>query len=130
MCSSDLKKIMLSILVVGTTLFASNNAPIYKTGLLLAPKGDVIYKKQCSSCHGDNGKQTSYEGSSRIKYGEIAGVDTNALIKDLKDYRGGIKSKNYQTHNKYGYGSLMRSVTVDLSWAEIDAVAKYVNNLK
>ncbi|MBT4707233.1 MAG: cytochrome C, partial [Campylobacteraceae bacterium] len=39
-----MKKIMLSILVVGTTLFASNNAPIYKTGLLLAPKGDVIYK--------------------------------------------------------------------------------------
>ena len=125
-----MKKIIFSMLLPCVALIASNDASVYKSGLLLPANGKVIYERQCASCHGDNGKQTSFEGSSRIAYAKITGMDTDKLAKVLKDYRGGVKSKNYQPLNKYGYGALMRSVTADLSWDEIDAVAKYVNGLK
>ncbi|MCK5111396.1 MAG: cytochrome c [Arcobacteraceae bacterium] len=125
-----MKKVIFSMLLSGVALIASNSASVYKSGLLLPANGKVIYERQCATCHGDNGKQTSYKGSARVTYSKITGMDTDKLAKELKDYRGGIKSKNYQPLNKYGYGAMMRSVTTDLSWDEIDAVAKYVNSLK
>jgi len=125
-----MKKVMLSISLISTVLFASNNTSTYKSGLLLPPQADIIYKRQCSKCHGDDGKQISFKGSARVTYGVIAGLNTEDVAKTLKEYRGGVKSKDYQLLNKYGYGALMRSITKDLSWAEIDAVAKYVNGLK
>ena len=75
-------------------------------------------------------RQTSFAGSSRVSYAAIAGMDAETVATTLKEYRGGIKSKDYQPLNKYGYGAMMRSVTKDLSWDEIDAVAKYVSGLK
>jgi len=57
-------------------------------------------------------------------------MDAAEVAKTLKEYRGGVKSKDYQQLNKYGYGAVMRSATADLSWDELDAVAKYVNGLK
>ncbi len=125
-----MKKIMLSMLLAYTASFASSNASTYKSGLLLPPQADIIYKNECSQCHGNDGKQISFEGSARVTYGVIAGLNTEDVAKTLKEYRGGVKSKDYQSLNKYGYGALMKSVTKDLSWAEIDAVAKYVNGLK
>ena len=125
-----MKKIIFSMLLSCVALIASNSASVYKSGLLLPANGKVIYEKQCASCHGDDGKQTRFEGSSRITYSKISGIDTDKLAKELKEYRGGIKSKNYQFVNKYGYGALMKTVLADLSWDEIDAVAKYVNGLK
>ena len=125
-----MKKIIFSMLLSGVVLIASDSASVYKSGLLLPANGKVIYERQCSSCHGNNGKQTSFTGSSRITYSKISGIDTDKLAKELKDYRGGVKSKNYQPLNKYGYGALMKSVTIDLSWDELDSVAKYVNSLK
>jgi len=123
-----MKRIVLSMLVASVGLVAAE-AP-YKSGLLLAPQADKIYAKECAHCHGDKGTETSFAGSSRISYAPIAGMDTAAVAKTLKEYRGGIKSKDYKMLNKYGYGSIMRSATRDLSWDEIDAVAKYVNGLK
>jgi len=125
-----MKKIVLSMLLASIGLVASEGAVPYKSGLLLPPQADKIYEKECTHCHGKDGKQTSFEGSSRITYKEIAGMDAAAVAKMLKEYRGGVKSKDYQAFNQYGYGALMRSVTADLSWDEIDAVAKYVNGLK
>ena len=125
-----MKKSILSILLASVTLVAADSASVYKSGLLLPANGKVIYERQCASCHGNNGNQTSFEGSARVTYSKISGMSTENIAKDLKDYRGGIKSKNYQPHNKYGYGAMMRSVTADLSWDEIDAVAKYVNGFK
>jgi cytochrome c553 len=125
-----MKKIILSSLLACVTLVAADGAPIYKSGILLTPKGDLIYEKKCLHCHGADGKQTSFKGSSKIEYNVIAGRDAGELAQELKDYKGGVKSKNYQPLNKYGYGALMRSSTVDLSWDELDAVAKYVNTLK
>ena len=125
-----MKRIVLSMLVASIGLVASEGTVPYKSGLLLPPQADKIYEKECTHCHGKDGKQTGFEGSSRVTYSEIAGMDTAEVAKMLKEYRGGVKSKDYQQLNKYGYGALMRSVTADLSWDEIDAVAKYVNGLK
>lgn len=126
-----MKKIILSVLFLSVSLFAADSASVYKSGFLLPAKGDVIYKNQCASCHGDNGKQTSFKGSAKdIVYAPIAGRSVATLNKELQEYRGGIADKDYMPVNKTGYGALMRSATLDLSWAELDAVAKYVNGLK
>ena len=113
-----MKKTILSILVVGVTLVAGDAASVYKPGVLLPPNGEAIYKMVCASCHGDKGEKIAFEGSVAI-----AGMDTAKLAKELKDYR-------YGSVNKYGYGALMKSKLVDLSWDEIDALAAYVNGLK
>jgi cytochrome c553 len=126
-----MKRIILSILLASITLFAADSDSVYKSGVLLEPKGDVIYKKQCASCHGDDGKQTSFKGSARnIKYAPIAGWMVAKMKQELKEYRGGIANKDYSPVNKTGYGALMRSATKDLSWDELDAVAEYINSLK
>ena len=127
-----MKKIVLSVLIASVTLLATEGEKVaYKSGLLLPPQGDTIYKDECAKCHGDNGKQTSFSGfPDVIEYGKIAGLDTATLAKTLKEYRGGVKSKDYQPLNKYGYGAAMVTATRDLSWDEIDAVAAYVNGLK
>jgi len=126
-----MKRIILSVLFISVALFAADSDSIYKSGLLLAPQGDVIYKKQCASCHGDDGQQTRFRGSARdIKYAPIAGWLVAKLKKELREYRGGRADKGYSQVNKTGYGALMRSATIDLTWDEIDAVAEYVNSLK
>ena len=125
-----MKRIVLSMLVAGIGLVAGETKVPYKSGLLLPPQADKIYEKECALCHGKDGKQTSYSGLTRVAYGKIAGMDTAVLAKTLKEYRGGIKSKDYGPLNKYGYGALMKSATKDLSWEEIDALATYVNGLK
>lgn len=103
----------------------------YAIGLKLAPQADKIYAKECAQCHGADGKQTSFSGfPGVITYGKIAGMDTALLAKTIKEYRGGVESKDYQPLNKYGYGAAMKAPTRDLSWDEVDAVAKYINGLK
>ena len=75
-----MKKIILSVLVAGVTLLAADGAPIYKSGMLLPPQPAVIYEKECSSCHGMDGKSTSFSGSSRITYKAITGLDALYLF--------------------------------------------------
>ncbi len=116
-----MKKIILSALVVSATLMAADSASVYKAGVLLPANGEAIYNKTCIQCHAADGKQTKYTGSSRIEYAPINGLDTAALAKELKDYR-------YGSVNKYGYGALMKSTLIDLSYEEIDALAKYISN--
>ncbi|MDQ7086005.1 MAG: c-type cytochrome [Sulfurovum sp.] len=126
-----MKKIVLTLLFASIGLVASEATVPYAVGLLLAPQGDKIYAQECASCHGQNGQQTSFSGFPEvITYGKIAGLDTAVLAKTIKEYRGGVESKDYQPLNKYGYGAAMKAPTRDLSWDEIDAVAKYINGLK
>ncbi len=113
-----MKKTILSVLLASVTLVAGDAASVYKPGVLLPTNGKLIYTKKCATCHGDNGEKIAFEGSVAI-----AGMDTATLAKELKDYR-------YGSVNKYGYGALMKSTLVDLSWDEIDAVSAYVNGLK
>ncbi len=126
-----MKRIILSVLLASITLFAANSDSVYKSGLLLAPKGDVIYKRQCAVCHGNDGKQTSFKGSARnIRYAPIAGWSVSKMQKELREYRGGRPDKDYSQVNKTGYGAIMRSATKDLSWDELDALAEYISGLK
>ena len=117
-----MKKIILSLLVASAALMAAD-APMYKSGVLLPANGEAIYKKDCIQCHGADGKQTTFEGSSRIEYAPINGLDAAVLAKDLKGYRFGS-----HLVNKYGYGALMKTTLTDLSYEEIDALAKYISD--
>jgi len=116
-----MKKIIISTLIAGATLMAADAAAVYKPGVLLPANGEVIYNKTCIQCHAADGKQTKYTGSSRIEYAPINGLDAASLAKELKDYR-------YGSVNKYGYGALMKSTLIDLSYEEIDALAKYISD--
>jgi len=116
-----MKKIILCALVASATLLAADGAPKYKSGVLLPANGEAIYKKDCIQCHAADGKQTKYTGSSRIEYAPINGLDSAKLAKELKDYR-------YGSVNKYGYGALMKSTLIDLSYEEIDALAEYISS--
>jgi len=126
-----MKKVVLSMLVASIGLVAAEGTVPYKAGLLLPIQADKLYAQECASCHGADGKQTSFNGFPEVlTYGKIAGMDAATLAKTIKEYRGGIASKDYQPLNKYGYGAAMKSPTRDLSWDEIDAVAKYISGLK
>ncbi|WP_373036282.1 cytochrome c [Sulfurimonas sp.] len=121
-----MKKIILSVLLASITLFAADSAANYRPGLLLPPNGPAIYKQECASCHGEQGEKSAFKQAASVGgkiSPAIAGMDTAKVAKDLKDYR-------YGSLDKYGYGALMKSVTADLSWDEIDAVAEYVHGLK
>jgi len=123
-----MKKIILSVLLASVSLVAADNSrAVYKPGMLLPPEPDLIYKQKCASCHGDDGKSMDHVYADKMPGANIviAGMDTDKLAKDLKAY----KDIN-NPHNKYGLGALMNSPTSDLSWEELDAVAKYVNGLK
>ena len=126
-----MKKIVLTMLFASIGLVASEGEMPYAIGLMLTPQPAKIYAQECASCHGAEGKQTSFTGFPEgIAYKAIAGMDTAELAKTIKEYRGGVASKDYQPLNKYGYGAAMAAPTRDLSWDEIDAVAKYINGLK
>ena len=123
-----MKKIILSVLLVSVSLVAADDSrAVYKPGMMLPPQPDLIYKKTCASCHGENGRTMDRVYSDKMEGRKIviAGMDTDKIVKDLRAYR------DFNTpYNKYGLGALMKSATADLSWDEIDAVAKYVNGLK
>ena len=118
-----MKKIIISTLLAGATLMAADSASVYKQGVLLPANGEAIYKHTCIQCHSADGKQTSYRGSSKIEYAPINGLNAASLAKELKGYRFG-------SVNKYGYGALMKSTLVDLSYEEIDALAEYISTIK
>ncbi len=123
-----MKKIILSVVIASVSLVAADNSrAVYKPGLMLPPQADLIYQKQCASCHGEDGKSMDRVYSDKIngKKIVIAGMGKDALVKDLRAYR------DLETpYSKYGLGALMKSATADLSWDEIDAVAEYVSGLK
>jgi len=119
-----MKKIIISALIASATLMAADSASVYKAGVLLPANGEAIYKKTCIMCHAADGKQTKYTGSSRVEYAPINGLDASKLAQELKDYRFG-------RINKYGYGALMKSTLITLSYEEIDALAEYIStNIK
>jgi mono/diheme cytochrome c family protein len=126
-----MKRIIFSVLLASVSLMAADSASVYRSGLLLPPKGDVIYDRQCALCHGNNGKQTTFKGAAmEIQYAPIAGWDVTKMSRELLRYKSGRVEKDYSPVNKTGYGAIMRAATKDLSVAELDAVAAYVNGLK
>jgi len=132
-----MKRIIFSMLMASAAAFAIdvNSVPdsVYKSGMLLPARGDLIYQRKCSSCHGADGMQTSFKGSAKgIIYSPIAGWSVDKLYNELLSYKSGRADKDYTPVNKTGYGAVMKSknATRDLSTVEIRSIAEYINGLK
>ena len=87
------------------------------TAILGAADGAALYKK-CAACHGQKGEKPAL-GKSAV----IGGVDTAALVADMKGYKAG-------TLNKKGMGALMKGQVASYSDADIEAVSAYITGLK
>ncbi|MCI6217107.1 MAG: c-type cytochrome [Helicobacter sp.] len=72
--------------------------------------------KKCVSCHGADGKKTTFGNSA------IAGVDKAQLIEDLKGYRA-------KTLNRHGKANLMNPNAAKLTDEEIEELATYISGL-
>ena len=92
---------------------------LYFSGLsLFAADGNMLYSQHCDSCHGKNGKTMALKVSR-----EIVGINKNELTIILQKYKNG-------TLDKYGHGIVMTAATSKLSNADIEAISRYVSELK
>lgn len=79
-------------------------------------RGESIWNK-CIGCHGAYGEKKALGKSD-----PIGGQDKVITISQLKDYRSG-------NLNQYGMGDLMKGQVAQLTNSDIEAVAKYIENL-
>ncbi|RDU51672.1 cytochrome C [Helicobacter sp. MIT 00-7814] len=96
-----MKKLLL-LVFVGFASFALADAP-------------ATFKK-CVTCHGADGKKTSFGNAA------IAGLSKAEVVEDLKGYRAG-------TLNRHGKANLMKPNAAKLTDAEIDELATYISGL-
>jgi len=80
--------------------------------------GKTIYSKNCSSCHGVDGKLSAFNKSK-----QIAGLKTDEVELILKKYKDGSR-------DIYGMGNIMKAKANLLSPEETKAVAEYISSLK
>jgi len=100
--------------------YASLKVNQTKTNAKLAKKGQSIYIKQCSTCHGK-------QGEGNTDYARLAGQQTNYVETTLRRFRD--KLKNNSTSIKRS-SIIMESMTKGLSDGDIKALAAYVAQLK
>ena len=98
-----MKKIVLSLLVTGVALMASDGAALYK---------------KCAACHGANGEKKAL-GKSEI----INTMSKEELTTSLKEYKAG-------TRNTKGMGALMKGQVASYTEADITAVSEYISSIK
>lgn len=79
--------------------------------------GAKLYAK-CAGCHGAKGEKKGLGKSA-----QIGGMDKDKLVELLNGY------KNNKV-NLYGMGALMSNQVKNLSKEEIEALAKYISNLR
>ena len=72
-----MKKIILAVAVLGTMSLMADGAALYK---------------KCAACHGAKGEKAAL-GKSAV----IGGMDTAALVADLKGYKAGTTNKKGMT---------------------------------
>ncbi|MEA3521462.1 MAG: c-type cytochrome [Campylobacterota bacterium] len=99
-----MKKLVLVIVIMGTTMMAS--------------EGIVLYKKKCVMCHGVNGEKNAF-GKSDI----IADWDAAKIEEALNGYKAGRR-------NVHGMGSDHKAHLSAYSAEDIKAVAAYVASFK
>ncbi len=97
-----MKKIVLSVLIAGTTLMAADGAALFK---------------KCAACHGQKGEKKALNKSQVIAGWDAA--KTAAAIKGYKDgsYGGPMKG-------------LMKGQVAALSDADVTALSAYIAGLK
>jgi len=98
-----LNKVLLGLAIVGSLATASAN-------------GEALYKK-CGACHGANGEKKALGKSVAI-----TGWEASKTVEALKGYKDGT----------YGGAmkGLMKGQVKSLDDAQIEALAKYIQNLK
>jgi cytochrome c len=97
-----MKKIVLSLLVAGAALMASDGAALYK---------------KCAACHGAKGEKSALNKSA-----VIAGMPAATIETSLHGYKAG-------TLNQKGMGALMKGQVASYSDADIAAVSAYISGL-
>lgn len=85
---------------------------------LLFADGASLYSDRCAVCHGDDGSMSAMRKSRAI-----AGMDSQQIESDLREYRTGKL-------NRYGMAGVMRAQVVSFSDEQIKEVAKYISTLK
>jgi len=100
--------------------------PIAPVDKALAKRGKEIFNKGiprkgvygCVNCHGKNGKGKSKTIST---FPIIGGQHKDYLIKELKDFRSGLRSNDP--------GGMMSDIAKKMNDKDIDAVANYLSGL-
>jgi len=100
--------------------YASMKVNPAKTNIQLAQKGQALYIKQCSSCHG-------MKAAGKADYARLAGQKTHYVEMTLRGFRD--KSKNNSKQEKRN-STIMESITKGLSDDDVKALAAYVAQLK
>ena len=100
--------------------YASMKANASKTNIQLAKKGQALYVKQCSSCHGT-------QGAGKSDYARLAGQKTHYVEMTLRNFRDRLKSSSKQVNRN---NSIMELITKELSDDDVEALAAYVAQLE
>lgn len=83
--------------------------------------GENIYLQQCSSCHAQDGS-----GNVAMKAPAIAGLDKEYLVRQLKNYKQGIRGSQAGDTT----GMMMAGMAKSLSTIQIDSVSHYLSEKK
>ena len=100
--------------------YASMKVNPEKTNEKLAKKGQSLYIKQCSSCHGN-------QGAGKSNYARLAGQKTHYVEMTLRSFRDNQKNSGMQANRN---SNLMELIAKELSNDDIKALAAYVAQLK
>lgn len=100
--------------------YASMKVNASKTNTQLAKKGQALYVKQCSSCHGK-------QGAGKSDYARLAGQKTHYVEMTLRGFRDRLKSSSKQLNRN---NTIMELIAKELSDDDVKALAAYVAQLK
>ena len=96
--------------------YASMKVNVSKTNAQLAKKGQTLYIKQCSSCHGK-------QGAGKSDYARLAGQKTHYVEMTLRGFRDKLTNSGKRN------SSIMESIVSGLSNDDVKALAAYVAQL-
>jgi cytochrome c553 len=97
---------VLSMVICSSCAFAASK-----------PNGEAMFKKRCTSCHGEKG-----EKHVAGKTAQISALSKEVIAQALKDYRSGKRSQ-------HGMGQVMKSEVLKNTDTEIEALASYIVTL-
>jgi len=100
--------------------YASMKVNPAKTNVQLAKKGQALYIKQCSSCHGK-------KGAGKSDYARLAGQKTHYVEMTLRGFRDSLKNSSKQAKRN---SAIMELIAKELSDDDVKALAAYVAQLK
>ena len=100
--------------------YASMKVSASKTNAQLAKKGQGLYVKQCSSCHGK-------QGAGKSDYARLAGQKTHYVEMTLRSFRDRLKNSSKPVNRN---NTIMEAVAKGLSDDDVEALAAYVAQLE